>query len=489
MAATHPTLAPPRTAPRRRADDRRGHLALAAPAFTYEARSINRVAWRSAVMRRSLIGADLLAALLALLTVLVVCGEHLTLAALAAAPLVVVPAKLSGLYDRDEVVVRKSTIDELQQLCGLAAVSSVLMWLVTGSLHRSDVVVLFASLLALVFVARTAARAVVTRRLAPERCLLVGDWDVVPRIAEALGRSNAELVGYLPLVDRRDSAAGQPGPCAVLTHMAEERGVDRVIIAPGTDADSDATLDVITRAKALGAQVSILPRLFEVVGSSVQFDHVDGLVMLGVRRFGLTRSSAFVKRAVDVAGAVVALALAAPVMLVAALAIRLESPGPIFFRQQRVGRNGALFTMVKFRTMFDGADQLRDELRALSNAGDGMFKVRDDPRVTKVGRFLRRTSLDELPQFLNVLRGEMSLVGPRPLVIDEDARIVGYHRRRLHLTPGLTGPWQVLGSGDSRVPLRDMVTIDYLYAANWTIWSDIKVLLRTVGHVLRAKGV
>jgi lipopolysaccharide/colanic/teichoic acid biosynthesis glycosyltransferase len=176
-------------------------------------------------------------------------------------------------------------------------------------------------------------------------------------------------------------------------------------------------------------------------------------------------------------------------MALATIAIRLESAGPILFRQQRVGRNGEPFTMLKFRTMFDGADQMREELRALSNAGDGMFKVRDDPRVTRVGRFLRRTSLDEMPQFINVLRGEMSLVGPRPLVADEDARIAGWHRRRLHLTPGLTGPWQVLGSGESRVPLRDMVTIDYLYAANWTLWSDAKVLLRTVAHVVRARGV
>jgi lipopolysaccharide/colanic/teichoic acid biosynthesis glycosyltransferase len=229
--------------------------------------------------------------------------------------------------------------------------------------------------------------------------------------------------------------------------------------------------------------------MFEVIGSSVQFDHVDGLVMLGVHRFGLSRSSQVVKRTMDVCGAALALVIAAPVMALVALAIRLEGPGPILYRQKRVGRNGQLFTMLKFRTMVPGAHQLREELRALSSAGDGMFKVRDDPRVTKVGRFLRKTSLDELPQFINVLGGEMSLVGPRPLVIDEDARIAGWHRRRLDLTPGLTGPWQVLGSRDNRVPLRDMVTIDYLYAANWSIWSDVKVLLRTVAHVCRAKGV
>ena len=164
------------------------------------------------------------------------------------------------------------------------------------------------------------------------------------------------------------------------------------------------------------------------------------------------------------------------------MAISLDSSGPIFFRQVRVGRDGKHFRMFKFRSMVADAEKRKDDLRALNEAGDGLFKLTDDPRVTRVGRFLRRTSLDELPQLFNVLRGEMSLVGPRPLVVDEDAQVLGLDRSRLHLTPGMTGPWQILGS---RVPMQEMVGIDYLYVANWSLWLDIKILLRTVRHVMR----
>jgi lipopolysaccharide/colanic/teichoic acid biosynthesis glycosyltransferase len=136
--------------------------------------------------------------------------------------------------------------------------------------------------------------------------------------------------------------------------------------------------------------------------------------------------------------------------------------------------------------MVVGADRLKDDLRAHNEAGDGFFKITADPRITRVGRVLRRTSLDELPQLLNVLRGEMSLVGPRPLVTDEDARIEGLARQRLHLTPGMTGHWQVLGS--SHIPLHEMLSIDYLYVANWSLWTDVKLLARTVGHVLARGG-
>jgi lipopolysaccharide/colanic/teichoic acid biosynthesis glycosyltransferase len=182
----------------------------------------------------------------------------------------------------------------------------------------------------------------------------------------------------------------------------------------------------------------------------------------------------------------VALIAVAPLMAAIALAITLDSRGPVLFRQTRVGRDGRHFRICKFRTMTTDAEQRKAELRAAAAGNGGLFKLEDDPRVTRVGKFLRKTSLDELPQLLNVLSGSMSLVGPRPLIVDEDEQIKGFDRRRLQLTPGMTGPWQILGS--QRVPLPEMVKLDYLYVASWSLWQDVKIMLRTVPYMLARKG-
>jgi exopolysaccharide biosynthesis polyprenyl glycosylphosphotransferase len=246
-------------------------------------------------------------------------------------------------------------------------------------------------------------------------------------------------------------------------------------------------LDVIRTIKDLGIKVSLLPRVFEVVGSSVEFDDLGGMMVLGIRRFGLAPSSQRLKRAMDLLGASLTLLLLSPFLAIISLSIKLDSRGPVFFRQTRVGKDGRRFDMLKFRTMIEDAEAQKARLREYNEAAEGLFKIADDPRITRVGSLLRRTCLDELPQLANVLRGEMSLVGPRPLVVDEDERLTGWHRRRLQLTPGMTGHWQILGS--SRVPLREMVKIDYLYAANWSLWNDVKIMLRTVPYVLSRSGL
>jgi lipopolysaccharide/colanic/teichoic acid biosynthesis glycosyltransferase len=225
--------------------------------------------------------------------------------------------------------------------------------------------------------------------------------------------------------------------------------------------------------------------MFDVVGSSVAFDYLDGLTILGVRRFGLSPASRRVKRTFDVVGSSLCLVFLAPLMGLIAVAIKLTSPGPVLFRQTRVGRDGETFQMLKFRSMEVGADARKAELES-RNEADGLFKIADDPRVTGIGRLLRPTALDELPQLWNVLQGQMSLVGPRPLVVDEDRRVQGWYRRRLSLTPGMTGDWQVFGA--ARIPLREMVTIDYLYVSNWSLWADIKIMLRTIPFIVRRRG-
>jgi lipopolysaccharide/colanic/teichoic acid biosynthesis glycosyltransferase len=187
----------------------------------------------------------------------------------------------------------------------------------------------------------------------------------------------------------------------------------------------------------------------------------------------------------DVTAAAGGLVVLAPLFGAIALAIKLTSPGPVFFPQKRIGRGGAEFQMLKFRSMRDGADAEKDELRG-QNETEGLFKIADDPRITSVGHVIRKSSLDELPQLWNVLRGEMSLVGPRPLVPEDDAQIQGWQRERLALVPGMTGHWQILGS--TRVPLEEMVKIDYLYGASWSIWKDVKILLRTFSYVAGARS-
>jgi lipopolysaccharide/colanic/teichoic acid biosynthesis glycosyltransferase len=175
-----------------------------------------------------------------------------------------------------------------------------------------------------------------------------------------------------------------------------------------------------------------------------------------------------------------------PVLAVLSAIVKLDSPGPVLFSQVRTGRDGNKFRILKFRTMVDGADAHKQKL-ARKNEAVGLFKIAEDPRITRTGRFLRRTALDELPQLWNVLRGDMSLVGPRPLVEDEDAQVAGWFRHRLRLQPGITGHWQVQGS--ARIPLEDMIRIDYLYVSNWSLWGDIKVLLQTVPFVLARRGL
>ena len=298
-------------------------------------------------------------------------------------------------------------------------------------------------------------------------------------------RARAEVVASLPFASDEVPATDWVGIRKLIRQVVIELDVHRIIIAP-TKTDTTHVVDLIRMAKSVGVRVSVLPRIFEVVGSAVEFDDVDGMTMLGVRRFGLSRSSRLLKRAFDLAVGSLGLLAVSPVFLAISLAILVDSRGSVFFGQLRVGREGRHFRILKFRSMVPGAEARKDELRSINEAGDGLFKITNDPRVTRVGRFLRATSLDELPQLLNVVRGEMSLVGPRPLVLDEDAQVVGLDRSRLHLTPGMTGPWQVLGT---RVPMQEMVAIDYLYVANWSMWLDLKLLLRTVQHVARGANL
>jgi exopolysaccharide biosynthesis polyprenyl glycosylphosphotransferase len=407
--------------------------------------------------------------------------------------LMLLSAKTMQLYDRDQVLVCKRTLDEGPGLFHLATLVALVFWLGHGSFYTGapstgDAFLTWGVLFLALLVFRAAARRTAQAVTPVERCLVVAEADEHARLAEKLEldtRLKSRVVAHLPLLERR--AESLEPPHAALERTVRALAVHRVIVAPD-GVEPGVVLDVVSRAKLLGVNVSVLPRVCEVIGSSVEFDDLGGLTLLGVRPFRLSRSSTVIKRTVDVIGATLVLGLGAPFFALLALLIKLDTRGPVLFRQTRVGQDGKHFEMLKFRSMVVGADEIRDELREQSE-GRGLFKLAQDPRVTRVGRLLRRGSLDELPQLVNVLRGEMSLVGPRPLILEEDAMVVGYHRRRLHLKPGLTGPWQVLGSPDVRVGMQDMATIDYLYSVNWSLWADVQVLLRTVAHVFAGRGV
>jgi exopolysaccharide biosynthesis polyprenyl glycosylphosphotransferase len=457
---------------------------------------------RDALQRRVLGVVDVTAAYVALLiAVYAVHGDHTTLSpwTVLVAPFVLLASKVIGLYDRDQHLLRKSTLDEMPQILYLSVMLALTTWLTEtvvlhGYLTRPQVFTLTLCSFCLMTLGRLSVRAGVLAVTSQERCIVLGSAANARRIADKLAdarSTNAVVVGRVAIDPREpdDRAVGRApvklGDFRSLVGIVGAQAVERVIIAPGHDGEEEI-LDAIRVIKALGVKVSVLPRLLEVVGSSSSFDDVNGMWLLGVRHFGLTRSSETLKRITDVIGAGLLMVVLLPLFVMLALAVKLTSRGPVFFSQKRIGRQGEVFKMLKFRSMVVDADVAKEALRGLNEAEGGLFKIEDDPRVTRVGRLIRRTSLDELPQLLNALRGEMSLVGPRPLVPDEDALIEGWQRRRLAVKPGMTGLWQIFGS--ARIPMHEMVKIDYLYGANWSIWLDMKILLRTIPYILGRNG-
>jgi exopolysaccharide biosynthesis polyprenyl glycosylphosphotransferase len=454
---------------------------VAVDAASQAVRDVRR---RERIYRRLLASADAIVALLAVLVAIDAAGGYgLRPLYLIVAPLIVLAAKAGGLYDKDELVIEHSTLNELPRLVNLAAMGALLFWiarhyLVIGAPGTRDLLTLWLLLILGLVAGRASAREL-ARRISPvERCLLVGRHSVFGQLqAKFAEYPRVSLVG---VVNAEEIASDH----VRLREIAERDRVHRIVI--DTDAAGPAaSLGIVRAANATGLQVSLLPSMLAAVGGSVVFDDVGGLVLMGVPRFGRSHSSQMLKRTFDLAGATLSLLLAAPLMALIAIAIKLDSHGPVLFRQTRVGRDGAPFRMLKFRSMIDGADALKESLRE-HNEADGLFKIDADPRITRVGRVLRCSGLDELPQLLNVLAGDMSLVGPRPLVLDEDSRVTGFDRHRLHLTPGITGRWQTLGA--ARIPLDEMVKIDYLYIANWSVWADVKIIVETVGYLARRRG-
>jgi exopolysaccharide biosynthesis polyprenyl glycosylphosphotransferase len=454
---------------------------------------------RDSRRRRALAAADVLALVVAYALLTLIDAPSSTSAwLLLALPLWVVMNKVLRLYDRDANLVHKSSLNELpkivQSITFGAAAAFLAGPLVGGAPDdRRQTIIFWVLACTLTPVFRYVARSLVRQAFPPERVLIVGSGHVAGLVARKLQlhrEYGTEIVGYVdaPMEYESGSDAGidHLGDVGDFEAVCHAHDVERVIIAFSSLAHENL-LDMIRVSKRLHLKISVVPRLFEVIGHNVEIDQIEGMTLLGLRGLSRTHSTLLLKRAMDLVGATLLLLVAAPVMIAAAIAVKVTSPGPIFFFQQRVGRGNQPFRMLKFRTMVVGADDMKPALAHLNECDDKrMFKMADDPRVTRAGRLLRATSIDELPQLLNVLRGEMSLVGPRPLVPDETEHIIGWHRARLDLTPGLTGPWQVMGR--NQIPFDEMVKIDYLYVTDWSLWNDIKLLIRTLPVVIGRRG-
>jgi exopolysaccharide biosynthesis polyprenyl glycosylphosphotransferase len=409
----------------------------------------------------------------------------------------IVVAKLYGLYDRDEERTDHSTVDDVVGVFHLVTVGAWLLfagaWFTGAAAPNLPKLVTFWLLaILLICVGRATARALCRRSVIyVQNTIIVGAGDVGQTIARKL-RNHPEyginLVGFVDWQEQPGQPALLGGPDR-LPGLIRWFDVERVIIA-FTHESVEPMVELVRELQGIGVQIDVVPRLYEVVGPGVTVHTVEGLPVLGLPPVALSRSSAFLKRLLDVVLTVPGLLLLSPLFIAIALAIKLDSRGPVFFRQVRAGAGGT-FRIWKFRTMCIDAEARKGELvhmnRHAQNGGDTrMFKVDSDPRVTRVGAILRRYSLDELPQLFNVVFGEMTLVGPRPLILEEDRFVESWARQRLALKPGVTGLWQVLGS--SAIAFDEMVRLDYLYVTTWSLWSDLRLLLRTIPLVLRGSN-
>jgi exopolysaccharide biosynthesis polyprenyl glycosylphosphotransferase len=422
-------------------------------------------------------------------------GEWL-LYGLATVPVWIVLFKLYGLYGRDARRLSHGTLDDLPSLFHALLLGCLLMWCYFAALAparlTSSAVLVFAGLaLPLVLIARALVRTCFSRTISPERVALIGTGRTAGALIEKMRARRSLRLNPVGIVSCDPTAPSSAGlPClgrlgeVELTRLLTEHRVGRVVVAEG-ELTGSRLLEVLRDCKRASVKVSLLPDTFSALGPCVEVDDVQGVTVLGINPPVLSCSSRLAKRALDLAGAGALTMLALPLITVAAIAVKLDSRGPVFFRQERVGQDGRRFRLVKMRTMVTDAEARRSELLDQSKDPDWLH-LEHDPRITRVGRLLRLASLDELPQLWNVLKGEMSLVGPRPLVAEEDVMVDEWARGRLDLTPGITGLWQVLGR--TSIPFEEMVRLDYLYVTNWSLWGDIRLILQTLPVVLRRRG-
>ncbi len=321
------------------------------------------------------------------------------------------------------------------------------------------------------------------------RAVLVGTGQHIEAVAHALddgGHSQVNVIGFISLRPRPDNGLKSLGTMATLPAVLTEHRIDEVIIAD-PDFPQEQAVDLVDRCHVQGVRVRIAPSTMEILVHRAEFVPGQSVPLFELKPPVFEGFDYALKRTFDFVGSVALLLVLSPILAAAALAVRLTSRGPVLYESIRPGIGGRPFACLKFRTMYHGADLRQAEMEAHNEQlGGALFKIRDDPRVTRVGRVLRRFSIDELPQLGNVLRGEMSLVGPRPLPERDYERLADWHKKRYLVTPGITGLWQV--SGRSDLDFDDLVRLDFLYLERWSVFLDLTILLKTIPAVFTRRG-
>lgn len=330
------------------------------------------------------------------------------------------------------------------------------------------------------------------RGIGIKRIIIIGAGEIGQALAHKVSANQDlgyQVAGFLD--DDAEHAGktyyGFPvlGGTEKVSAIINQERIDEIIIADAK-LPSAKILDIITGAESKPIEFKIVPGILEIMASRVDTDEIGGIPLVSISMVQWHGFKAIIKRAFDlvVAGAVIT--ILSPVLLITAMLIKFDSRGPIVFSQPRVGRNGQLFNAYKFRSMVPDAENKLREIEHLSDTEGHIFKMKNDPRVTRIGRFIRRFSIDELPQLFNVIKGEMSLVGPRPPLPREVNKYNSWEKKRLRIAPGLTGLWQV--SGRSQLPFSDMVRLDIYYIENWSLWLDFKIIFKTIPVVFFGSG-
>lgn len=400
-----------------------------------------------------------------------------------AAPMVL---EAQGFYARPLFASRSRTAWILLKGCITISLGLVLALFVFKTDFARSVIPIFGAIsFVLVFTKEEIVRRILASKLAQQqyrrRFVLVGSPEETERMRERVESSSEQTIEVLDQLDLDQQ------PVERLTQLLHEHSVNGVVIS-AKRAVFDRVEAAIRLCELEGVEVWLVADFFKTQISRTSFDEMHGLPVLVFSSTPEVSWEGVIKKVLDFSLSFLALLILAIPLALIALAIKLTSPGPVFFRQQRSGLNGHPFTIYKFRTMVTNAEQMKHELAAMNEMSGPVFKVTNDPRITPIGRWLRKFSIDEFPQLYNVLRGEMSLVGPRPLPVDEVRRFNDLaHRRRLSVKPGLTCLWQISGRNDVK-DFKDWVRLDLEYIDHWSLWLDLKILWRTFPVVLLGTG-